>query len=161
MLKEGISRDWANRQKVADLLLFESMKTEKGKYITLQQYVDAMPAEQKEIYYLIGESREMIEHSPYLEAFRASGQDVLLLTDPIDEFMIPSLHEFKSKKLQAADRGELPAEKPTTDEGWEKLFLQLKNKLPEVSAVRLSSQLKERQRALWPVKGKCRRTSSA
>ena len=46
VLKEGVSRDWTNRQKVADLLLFESMKTEKGKYLTLQQYVDAMPAEQ-------------------------------------------------------------------------------------------------------------------
>jgi molecular chaperone HtpG len=143
VLKEGVSRDWANRQKVADLLLFESMKTEKGKYVTLQQYVDAMPAEQKEIHYLIGESRELLEHSPYLEAFRARGEDVLLLTDPIDEFMIPSLHEFKGKKLQAADRGELPAEKKTEDERFRKLFDHLKSKLPEVSDVRLSSRLKE------------------
>ena len=42
----------------------------------------------------------MLEHSPYLEAFRAKGQDVLLLTDPIDEFMLPSLREYKGKKLQ-------------------------------------------------------------
>jgi molecular chaperone HtpG len=143
VLKEGVSRDWTNRQKVADLLLFESMKAEKGKYVTLQQYVDAMPPEQKEIYYLIGESRELLEHSPYLEAFRSRGQDVLLLTDPIDEFMLPSLHEYKGKKLQGADRGELPAEQKTEDEGFKKLFEYLKSKLPEVSAVRLSNRLKE------------------
>jgi len=143
VLKEGVGRDWTNRQKVADLVLFESIKTEKGKYITLQQYVDAMPADQKEIYYLIGETRELIEHSPYLEAFRARGQDVLLLTDPVDEFMIPSLHEYKGKTLQAADRGELPAEKKAPDEGFRKLLDHLKGKLPEVSDVRLSSRLTE------------------
>lgn len=145
VLKEGVSRDWTNRQKVADLLLFESMNTEKDKYLTFQQYVDAMPAEQKEIYYLSGESREMIEHSPYLETFRARNQDVLLLTDPIDEFMIPSLHEYKGKKLQAADRGELdlPAEKKPENEGFTKLFEYLKGKLTEVSDVRLSNRLKE------------------
>jgi molecular chaperone HtpG len=142
VLKEGVGRDWTNRQKIADLLLFESIKTEKGKFITLQQYVDAMPADQKEIYYLIGETRELIEHSPYLEAFRARGQDVLLLTDPVDEFMIPSLHEYKGKSLQAADRGELPAEKKP-DEGYKGLLDHLKTKLPEVSDVRLSSRLTE------------------
>ena len=62
------------------------------------------------------------------------GQDVLLLTDPIDEFMLPSLHEYKGKKLQAADRGELPAEKPAADEVWHKLFIHLKAKLAEVSS---------------------------
>jgi molecular chaperone HtpG len=147
VLKEGVSRDWTNRQRVAELLLFDSMKTEQSKYVTLQQYVEAMPAEQQEIYYLIGESRELIEHSPYLEAFRSRGQDVLLLSDPIDEFMIPALHEYKGKKLQAADRGELTPEKKDEkkeeNEHFQKLFEHLKSKLPEVSAVRLSSRLKE------------------
>ena len=58
-------------------------KTEPGKFTTLAQYVEAMPADQKEIYYLIGDSRELIEHSPYVEAFTAKGQEVLLLTEPI------------------------------------------------------------------------------
>ena len=61
---------------------------------------------QKEIYYLIGESAEQLRQSPYLEAFRAKGRDVLLLTDPIDEFAIPQLGEYKGKQLQAADRGD-------------------------------------------------------
>ena len=52
MLKEGAARDWANREKLADLLLFESTKTEPGKYTTLAEYVERMPDGQKEIYYL-------------------------------------------------------------------------------------------------------------
>jgi molecular chaperone HtpG len=146
VLKEGVSRDWNNRKQIADLLLFESLKTEAGKYTTLAEYADRMPAEQKEIYYLIGESREMLEHSPYLEAFRARGYDVLLLTDPIDEFVLPNLHEYRDKVLKAADRGELEgdkAEKKEAEEKFKKLFEYLKGKLPEVSDVRLSARLKE------------------
>ena len=73
---------------------------------------------------------------------------MLLLTDPVDEFIIPSLPEYKGKKLQAADRGELEGDKKEdkkaeTDEKYKKLFEHLKAKLPEVSDVRLSSRLKE------------------
>jgi molecular chaperone HtpG len=147
ILKEGVSRDWNNRKQLADLLLFESLRTETGKFTTLAEYVEKMPAEQKEIYYLIGESRELLEHSPYLEAFRARGYDVLLLTDPIDEWVLPALHEYKDKKLKAADRGELDGDKgekkPETEEKFKKLFEHLKGKLSEVSDVRLSSRLKE------------------
>ena len=65
--------------------------TEAGKFTTLAEYVEKMPTDQKEIYYLIGESAEQLRKSPYLEAFRAKGRDVLLLTDPIDEFAMPQL----------------------------------------------------------------------
>ena len=148
ILKEGLGRDWANRDKLADLLLFESIKTQTGQFTTLAKYIEAMPAEQKELYYLIGDSREQIEHSPHLEAFRARGWDVLLLTDPVDEFIIPSLPEYKGKKLQAADRGEIDGDKKEekkseADEKYKKLFDHLKAKLSEVSDVRLSSRLKE------------------
>ncbi len=149
ILKEGLSRDWSNREKIADLLLFESMKTPAGQYTTLAKYVEAMPAEQKAIWYLIGEDREMLEHSPYLESFRARGQDVLLLTEPIDEFALPGLGNYKDKPLKAADRDELEqskdeaAQKSEGQEKFRKLFEYLQTKLPEVSDVRLSSRLKE------------------
>ena len=90
VLKEGLTRDYANREKVADLLLFESANTEPGKFTTLAEYLSKMPADQTDIYYLTGESAEQLRRSPYLEAFRAKGQDVLLLTDPVDEFAVPS-----------------------------------------------------------------------
>jgi molecular chaperone HtpG len=146
VLKEGVGRDWNNREKLADLLLFESMKTPAGQFLTLSQYVEAMPEGQKEVYYLIGEGREQLEHSPYLEAFRKRGQDVLLLTDPIDEFMMPGLREYKGKTLKAVDRGDLEApesEKKETeaDEEYKPLFAYWKGQLPEVSDVRLSKRL--------------------
>ena len=76
VLKEGLTRDWSNREKVADLLLFESANTEAGTFTTFAEYAEKMPADQTEIAYLIGESAEQLRHSPYLEAFRAKGQDV-------------------------------------------------------------------------------------
>jgi molecular chaperone HtpG len=148
ILKEGPAQDWANRERVADLLLFESMKTPAGQFTALAKYVEAMPAEQKEIYYLTGETRELLEHSPYVEAFRARNQDVLFLTDPVDEFMVPRLGEYKGKRLKAVDRDDLEgdkgaAEKEEAEAKFKGLFDFLKGKLSEVSEVRLSSRLKE------------------
>ena len=79
MLKEGAARDWSNREKLLDLLLLQSTKTEPGKYTTLADYVGRMPAEQKDIYYLIGEDRDAIQSSPLLESYRSKGWEVLLL----------------------------------------------------------------------------------
>jgi molecular chaperone HtpG len=125
------------------------MKTEPGKHLSLAQYVEAMPPEQKEIYYLIGEDRELLAHSPYLERFRARGQDVLLLTDPVDEFMMPSLYEFQGKPVKPIDQGEVADEKEDearkeAGEKFKGLLEALKASLAEeVSDVRLSARLTE------------------
>jgi molecular chaperone HtpG len=105
-----------------------------------------MPEGQDAIWYLIGETRGQLEHSPYLEAFKARGHDVLLLTDPVDEFAIPALGNYKGKQLKAADRGELPGkddEKPADAESYTNLLAFLKGKLDDVSDVRLSKRLTE------------------
>jgi molecular chaperone HtpG len=145
VLKEGVSQDWTNREKIADVLLFESTKTEPGQFTTLGKYLLAMPADQKEIYYLIGESRELLENSPYLETFKSKSQEVLLLTDPVDEFVVQGLPEYKGKRLKAVDRGDL--DQAALDEGKKKAFQPLldfmKEKLPEVKDVRLSHRLRE------------------
>jgi molecular chaperone HtpG len=146
VLKEGLTRDWSNREKVADLLLFESANTEPGKFTTFAEYVEKMPSDQAEIAYLIGESAEQLRHSPYLEAFRAKGRDVLLLTDPIDEFAVPQLGEYKGKKLVAADRGEAAGAGEVPEGAKEKFAALLKflaEKLPDVSEVRLTNRLTE------------------
>ena len=146
VLKEGLTRDWSNREKVADLLLFESANTEAGKVTNFAEYVEKMPTDQTEIAYLIGESAEQLRRSPYLEAFRAKGRDVLLLTDPIDEFAIPQLGTYKGKKLVAADRGEAAGagEVPAGDrEKFAALLTALKAKLPDVTDVRLTNRLTE------------------
>jgi molecular chaperone HtpG len=147
VLKEGLSRDWQNRDKIADLLLFASANTEAGKFITLLEYVEKMPTGQEHIYYLTGETAEQLRHSPYLDAFRAKGYDVLLLTDPIDEFAIPSFGEYKKKPFQAADRGELKDTgddiPPFIKEQFAGLVAAVKEKLPEVGDVRLTKRLTE------------------
>ena len=149
-LKEGVGQDFANRERLADLLLFESTKTDarddSKRFTTLAQYVASMPADRKEIYYLVGESRGLIEHSPYLEAFRARGDEVLLLTDPVDEYLVSALHEYKGKRLKAVDRADAPAAEVDKEklEQFKPLLETLKAKLAdEVKDVRLSGRLKD------------------
>jgi molecular chaperone HtpG len=147
VLKEGLARDWENREKVADLLLYESANTGPGKFTTLAENVEKMPAGQECIYYLAGESAEQLRHSPYLEAFKAKRYDVLLMTDPVDEFAIPHLGRYKGKELQAADRGEVKAadgEVPAdVREKFAGLIAAFKAALPEVADVRLTKRLTE------------------
>ncbi len=147
ILKEGLGRDWANKEAIAKLLLFESLQTEKGKFTTLAQYLEAMPEGQTDIYFMIGEDRPALEHAPALEAFRKKGWDVLLLTDPIDPFVFPMLMEFQGKALKPADRHapELPAEDQKKGEeaaaAFQPLLTLLSEKLPELREVRLSKRL--------------------
>ena len=68
-----------------------------------------MADDQAEIFYLAGESRSQIENSPYLEGYKKNKQDVLLMIDPIDDFVIPQLMEYKGKKLKAINKGESSA----------------------------------------------------
>jgi molecular chaperone HtpG len=145
ILKEGVAQDWPNREKIADVLLFESTKTEPGKFTTLGKYVLSMPEDQKEIYYLIGETRELIEHSPYLEAFKERGWEVLLLTDPIDEWVVQALAEYKGKKLKAVDKGQLDQAEVAADQkkAFQPLLDFMKQKLSEIKDVRLSNRLRE------------------
>jgi molecular chaperone HtpG len=145
-LKEGVVQDYENREKLADLLLLESTRTEPGNRTTLGEYTERMPVSQNEIYYLVGENRSLLEHSPHLEGFRAQDREVLLFTEPIDEFVTQALTEYKGKKLKAIDKGELPgaAVDEETKKRYQALLDWLKGKLgDDVKEVRLSARLKE------------------
>ena len=107
VLKEGLHVDFANKDKLADLLIYQSANNDEGKMISLEEYVNAMPEDQKEIYFITGDSRDAVAFSPHLEAFKAKGYDVLFLTDPIDEWVVQSVSEFSEKKLKAVDRGDI------------------------------------------------------
>lgn len=107
VLKEGVHMDFENKEKLQELLLFETMNSEAGKLVSLKEYCAAMPEGQKEIYFLTGESREALENSPHLEYFRSKGQDVLFMTDPIDEWVGQSLMEYDKKKLKAVGKGDI------------------------------------------------------
>ncbi len=106
-IKEGVHSDYENKDKLQDLLLFESMKNEPGKLISLKEYSDAMPKEQKDIYYIVGESRRIIENSPHLEMFKAKGFDVIFMTEPIDEFVVMNMFKYGEKGMRAVGKGEI------------------------------------------------------
>jgi molecular chaperone HtpG len=149
ILKEGLARDWDHRQQIADLLLFQSVQTDPAGFTTLAKYKEAMPSSQDKIFFLAGEQRSALEHAPALETFRHRGWDVLLLTDPIDEFVLPSLTEYQGTPLLAADRyqPELePEEKKKAEEAsglFQPLLDGLKGLLPGLKDIRLSRRLKE------------------
>ncbi len=149
LLKEGLARDFANREQIADLLLFESTATEPGRTLTLAQYVEAMPEGQKDIFYLAGEDRAVLEHAPALEAYRRRGWDVLLLTDPIDAFVFPGIPDYKGTALKAADRNQPdlePEEKKKADEDlgtFGPLLAALKDRITGIKDVRLTRRLTE------------------
>lgn len=103
-IKEGVSSDSDNRDKIISLLLFESSH-DPAQLTTLKDYVGRMKEEQTEIFYLTGESRSVVEHSPHLEAFRENGYEVLYLTDPVDELLVQALPEFEGHRLKSAAKG--------------------------------------------------------
>lgn len=107
LIKEGVHMDFANREKLQNLLLFETMNGPKGKLVTLKEYRDAMPALQQEIYYITGDSRETLESSPHLEILRKENYDVLFMTDPIDEWVISEIGTYDGKKLKSVNKGDV------------------------------------------------------
>ncbi|RII27351.1 MAG: molecular chaperone HtpG [Geobacter sp.] len=146
VLKEGIHFDHANREKLQELVLFESTRTDAGQFVSLKEYVARMAEGQKEIYYITGTAREALEQSPHLEIFRKKGYEVLFLTDPVDEWVVQQLTEYDGKKLKAVDRGDLELdseeEKKEKEAKKEEAVKQYKDLLGFIQE-RLKEQVKE------------------
>jgi molecular chaperone HtpG len=104
VIKEGVSFDFESQPRLTPLLLYRS-SAEPEKQTTLAEYVERMKPEQKEIYFLTGDSAELIASSPHLEAFRARDIEVLFMTDPVDEMVVQAVSEFNEKKLKSVGKG--------------------------------------------------------
>ncbi|MEU3027751.1 molecular chaperone HtpG [Streptomyces incarnatus] len=116
VLKEGLVTDAENREALLAVSSFASTHHE-SEPTTLKQYVERMKDGQDDIYYLTGESRQAIENSPHMEAFRDRGIEVLLLTDAVDEVWVDAVGEYEGKKLRSVAKGEFDLDAKSEDEG--------------------------------------------
>ena len=102
MLKEGVIEDFANRERIAKLLRFASTHSDaETPDVSLATYVSRMKADQETIYYIVAEGFSTARNSPHLEYFRKAGIEVLLMHDPIDEWLVTHLGEFEGKALKS------------------------------------------------------------
>ncbi len=153
VLKEGIEVDQTNKDKIKELLLFESSKHEPGKYVSLKEYSEGMVVDQKEIYYITGTSRAAVENSPHLEVFKKKEIEVLFMVEPVDEFILAGFGEYDGKKLKSITQGDIDLgseeEKKLADEQkkevsgkYKKLIKKVQDCLKDdVKEVRLSDRL--------------------
>lgn len=95
-LKLGAIEDMSNRSRLVKLLRFHTNK-HRDEAVSLDQYVKEMRSKQDQIFYLGGESRETLAHSPYLEKLAKKGYDVLFLTEPIDEYVVQTVQKYDNK----------------------------------------------------------------
>ncbi|MCY4451789.1 MAG: molecular chaperone HtpG [Immundisolibacterales bacterium] len=118
VLKEGVIEDAANRETVAGLLRFHSTAAEgDDASVSLAAYVERMKTGQEAIHFLTSDSLTAARSSPHLEVFRKRGVEVLLLTDPVDEWLVGHLTEFDGKPLRSVSRGDLDLASLGEDEG--------------------------------------------
>lgn len=98
-LKEGMANDLSNKDKIQDLALFHT--SESDKLTSLAEYVTRMKKDQKEIYYITGDSLEQLKASPYIEKVKEKGFEILYCTDPVDEWVMQSINKFDDKMLRS------------------------------------------------------------
>ena len=152
VVKEGLLNDFENRDTILDIASFASTYHAE-QLTTLRQYLERMKEGQQHLYYMTGESQSIIENSPHMEAFRAKGFEVLLLTDPVDEMWIESVREFDSTRFQSIAKGQVDLdteeekeaaelERDEQEKDFSALLTWMTTKLQEdVKEVRLSSRL--------------------
>ena len=143
-LKAGIPTDFENKDRIASLLRYKTTKSE-GKYVSLDEYIENMKEDQQEIYYITGENMNSLMNSPLLEALKEKDYEVLLMVDPVDEWVVQSLTEYKEKKLKSAEKGDLDVSHVDEDKKneYSSLLSFIKGKLDgKVKDVQVSSRLK-------------------
>lgn len=145
MLKVGIHSDFANRNKIADLARYKTTKSD-GKYVSFKDYVANMSPDQEDIFYITGDNLSSLINSPHLEQLKDKDYEVLLMTDPVDEWVVQSLSEYNGKKLKSAEKGDLDLDEPdnTKKDEYSSLFEHIKATLGDnIKEVKPSTRLKD------------------
>lgn len=152
-LKEGIVRDAGQKDKILPLCLFTS--TTSDAQTTLAEYIERMQDGQEDIYYIFGPSKQSLANSPHLEKLKDKGYEVLLLSDPVDEFILPQLDKFEERKFVSITDAELDLDTEVEKAEQEEAIKNAKEKLApvldsirvqlqeEVKEVRISKRLKD------------------
>ena len=109
VMKEGIHEDYANKEKILDISLFYSSKSKK--FITVEEYLNNKKKDQSEIFYISGDNIENLINSPQMETFIKNDIEVLLFTDPVDEFWIPNISEYKKCTFKSITKGNIDIDK--------------------------------------------------
>ena len=147
LLKEGVYQDFENRDTLLELLKFKSSKTDD--VTSLTEYVDRMKTDQKSIYYITGENEESLRKSPLLEMYNSKDVEVLIMADPFDEIIIPSIQKYKEKPFKSVHHSDaaddLKTEETKSDEkDLKPLIKKIKKVLgDQVKDVMASSRLNE------------------
>ena len=147
LLKEGAYQDFENRDTLLELLKFKSSKTDD--YTSLEEYVDRMKEDQKSIYHITGENEESLRNSPLLEMYNGKDMEVLIMDDPFDEIIIPSLQKYKEKPFKSVHHSDAADDLKTEDSKSDKkdlkpLVKKIKKVLDgQVKDVLVSSRLNE------------------
>ena len=147
LLKEGAYQDFENRDTLLELLKFKSSKTDD--YTSLAEYVDRMKEDQKSIYHITGENEESLRNSPLLEMYNGKDMEVLIMDDPFDEIIIPSLQKYKEKPFKSVHHSDAADDLKTEDSKSDKkdlkpLIKKIKKVLgDQVKDVLVSSRLNE------------------
>jgi molecular chaperone HtpG len=145
VLKEGMHTDLTSRDKIADLLRYRTTQSQ-DKWSSLKDYVAGMKEDQKEIYYITGDNLESLMNHPHLEQLREKGFEVLLMTDPVDEWVVSALPEYDGRKLKSAEKGDLDLGKVDDKKknAYGRLFDHIKKTLEEkIKEVKPSTRLKD------------------
>ncbi|HON39299.1 MAG TPA: molecular chaperone HtpG [Deltaproteobacteria bacterium] len=145
ILKIGIPTDRENRERIAKLLRYRTTKSE-GKFVSLQNYLERMQPGQDEIYYITGDNFAALSNSPHLERLKEKDLEVVLMTDPIDEWVVQHLGQYEDKKFTSAEKGDLGLDKPDDKKSGEfsGFMAFLKDELKDlVKEVKPSTHLKD------------------
>merc|ERR1711968_399100 len=131
-LKLGIHEDSSNRAKLAELMRYNTTKSE-DELTGLKDYVTRMKEGQKSIYYITGESKAAVKNSPFAEKLKKRGLEVIYMVDPIDEYAVQQLKEFDGHKLVSVTKDGLVLDDETEDE--KKAFEELKAQTEELCKI--------------------------